>query len=314
MDAIYDVVIIGGGPAGNTAALYTARAELRTLVLEKPGRSGALASTEHLANYPGVPGPVTGSALVATIRQQAEAFGADYSAGTVISVDLGSDPRAVFTNEGNYYQTRGVIIATGALERQAKIPGEEEFLGRGVSTCATCDAPFYRGKTVIIAGNDDSAGEECLAVARFAAASLLMTPTLPPRISPDMLAVLAAHPVVSINHGWRLREILGDDRFRAARFQTLQAEQIVPADGIFVLLGGAKPSTGFLRGQLSLDAEGAILTNPDHSTTIPRVYAIGDVAAGHVKQAIVAAGEGCVAALAIEKELRGRQKLSLDYH
>lgn len=314
MDAIYDVVIIGGGPAGNTAALYAARAELRTLVLEKPGRSGALASTEHLANYPGVPGPVTGSALVATIRQQAEAFGAVYCAGTVISVDLGSDPRAVFTNEGNYYQTRGVIIATGALERQAKIPGEEEFLGRGVSTCATCDAPFYRGKTVIIAGNDDSAGEECLAVARFAAASLLMTPTLPPRISPDMLAVLAAHPVVSINHGWRLREILGDDRFRAARFQTLQAEQIVPADGIFVLLGGAKPSTGFLRGQLSLDAEGAILTNPDHSTTIPRVYAIGDVAAGHVKQAIVAAGEGCVAALALEKELRGRQKLSLDYH
>ena len=314
MDAIYDVVIIGGGPAGNTAALYGARAEMRTLVLEKPGATGALATTEHIANYPGVPGPLTGSALVATMRQQAESFGATYRAGVVISVDLGSDPFCVFTGDGECYQTRGLIVATGALERKGKIPGEEELLGRGVSTCATCDAPFYRGKTVIVAGNDDSAGEECLAIARFAAASLLMTPTEQPRLSPPLLAELASHPAVTINAGWRLREILGDDHVRAARFQTLRTEELVPADGVFVLLNGAKPSTGFLQGQLPLDADGAIITHPDHSTAIPRVYAIGDVTAGHIKQAVVAAAEGCIAALALEKELRGRQKMALDYH
>ena len=313
METGFEVIIIGGGPAGNTAALYTARAELRTLVLEKPGQTGALATTEHLANYPGVPGPIAGHALVQTIKGQAQAFGAEYHSAVVIGVDLSGDPRAVFTSEGETFSAPGLIIASGALERQTKIPGEEELLGRGVSTCAACDAPFYRGKTVVVAGNDDHAAEECLAVARFAAHCHFMTPTRAPRISPPLWDALSAHPAILLHPGWQLRAIDGDTHVRAVRFQTLQAEETIETDGIFVLLGGAKPSSGFLNGQLPVNADGAILTRPDHGTDIPRVYAIGDVAAGHIKQAIVSAAEGCVAALALEKELRGRPKIALDY-
>ncbi len=312
MDELYDVIVIGAGPAGNTAALYTARANLRTLVLDRPGAGGMLASTEHIANFPGVPGPIPGRELLARMRQQAESFGAEYRAETVISLQFDT-PRTVYTNEGGLYHTRGLIIATGALERKTKLPGEEEFLGRGVSTCAACDAPFYREKTVMVAGNDDFAAEECLAVARFAAQVYLATPTTHPRITSPLLTEVTKHPRIAVRAGWRLREIIGDDRVRAVRVQTTAGEETLAVDGVFVLLGGARPTTGFLQGQLPLSDDGAILTTPDGATSIPGVYAVGDVTANHVKQAVVAAGEACVAALALEKALRGRPKLRVDY-
>ena len=313
MDEPYDVIVIGAGPAGCAAALYTARAELRTLLLDRPGKGGALGAAEHIANFPGAPGPISGAELVKIMRQQAQSFGAESRTGVVISVDFDSDPRVVCTAE-DISQARAVVIATGALERKTKVKGEEEFLGRGVSTCVTCDAAFYRGMTVIVAGNDDYAAEESLALARFADKIHFMAPTATPAISPDLLAGLQEHPQIDLRRGWRLREIIGDDRVRGTSFQTAEGEEYVEADGVFIYLGGARPTTSFLGGRLPVNEEGAIIVGRDFSTRVPRVYAVGDVTAGHIRQAAVAAAEGCIAALAIEMELRGRARNVPDYH
>ncbi|MHB9134154.1 MAG: NAD(P)/FAD-dependent oxidoreductase [Armatimonadota bacterium] len=313
MDEVYDVVIIGGGPGGNTAALYTARAGLKTLVLAKPGASGSLSLSEHIANFPGVPGPVHGTEVVNIIRRQAEYCGAEYRHEVVVTAELSSDPKMVYTNEGGVYPTQALIIATGAQERQTKVPGEEEFLGRGVSTCTTCDAPFYQGKTAIVTGNDDYAAEECLVLARYATKIHFMLPTTKPAISPGSLAELGQNPVIEMRHGWRLREVIGGENVHGGRFNTAEGEVTVDADGIFIYLGGARPCTSFLQGQLPLDETGAILVDRNYATGIPKVYAVGDVIAGHIRQAVVAAGEGCIAALMVEKELHQRQKVTPDY-
>lgn len=312
-DELYDILIIGGGPAGGTAALYTSRAGLRVLVLDRPGRSGSLAATEHVANYPGMPGPVSGAEIVRTIREQARVFGAEFREEVAVGADLTGEPKVVFTAEGNAFQARAVIIATGALERKVKIPGEEEFLGRGVSECATCDAAFYRDKTAIVAGGDDHAALEALALARMAARVVFATPTGKPLISPHLLAELHAHPTVELQLGWRLKAVIGDDHVRGAQFLTADGPRTLEADGVFLYLGGAKPTTSFLNQQLPLNDDGAIITNVDYSTAVPGVYAIGDAIARHVKQAVVAVGEGCMAALAVERDLRGREKIALDY-
>lgn len=310
----YDVIIIGGGPAGNSAALYTARAELHTLVLDKPGRGGSLAAAQLIANYPGVPGPLPGAELVSIMRAQAEACGAEYRAEVAISVQLDGDLKTVYTSDGGEYQARALILAAGALERRTRIPGEEEFLGRGVSTCVTCDAIFYRGKTTIVTGSDDFAAEEALSLARYADKVIFLIPTHKPMISAELLEDLQRHPLIEVRLGWRVREISGDDVVRGAQAQGPDGETYLAADGVFLYLNGAKPTTGFLYGQLALNDDGAVIVDRNYATSIPRVYAIGDITANHICQAIVAAAEGCIAALAVDKELHSRTRVLVDYH
>lgn len=312
---LYDLIIIGAGPAGSTAALYAARAELRTLVLSRPGRSGSLAKADLIANWPGAEGPLAGIELLARMRTQAEGFGAAFRTMPVSAVAFEGETKMVFGNAGETLEARAVLIATGALERKAHVPGEEKFLGRGVSVCGTCDGALYRGKTVIVAGNDDCAADECLALARFAARQYFLCPTQSSAISPALLQAMEAHPSIEFRRGWGVREIQGDDSMRAILAATPEGEVRMEADGIFMLLGGAKPTTGFLYGMVPTNDDGAILVHPDFSTAVPRVYAAGDVTANHpVRQAVVAAADGCVAALAVERDLRGRARLKADYH
>ena len=173
---VYDVVIIGGGPAGATAALYAARADLKTVVIDKGLTAGALGLTTKIANYPGVPGEVSGAELVKTMRAQAEQFGARFVQDKVQAVDLESDPKMIFANGGTYI-TRAVVIATGAMGRGHRVPGEDRLLGHGVSYCATCDAAFFRDQVVAVAGNTDEAIEEALFLTRFARLVHFLSPT-----------------------------------------------------------------------------------------------------------------------------------------
>jgi thioredoxin reductase (NADPH) len=304
MEELYDIIIIGGGPGGSTAAIYTSRAKLRTLVLDRLGRGGTLAVTGHIANYPGVPGPIPGMQLVESMQAQARAFGAEYRAETVIATQLTGEIKTVYTNEGSAFRSRAVVVAAGALERKTKIAGEEALWGHGVSACAACDGPFYQDKTVVVTGSDNYAAEEALSLTAFATQVHFATPALKTIVSAATMAELVAHPAITVHLGWALSEIFGEQTVQAARFTTHDGTVTLATDGVFLYLGGARPSTSFLQQQLPYDADGAILTGADQSTAIPGVYAVGDITAHPFRQSIIAAGEGCVAALAVQRYLR----------
>ena len=311
--ADYDVVIIGGGPAGATAALYTARADLKTLVIDKGLTAGALGLTRKIANYPGIPGEIEGAELVAHMRAQAEAFGARVVQDKVQGVDLESDPKMIYANQGTY-AARRLVIATGSMGRGQRVAGEDRLLGRGVSYCATCDAAFFRDQTVAVAGNSDEAVEEALFLAKFAARVYLFSPTPELKAPPALAAEAAAHPKITLTLGATLREVLGAERVEGVRVAVRgQGEQVVPVTGAFIYLQGGKPITDFLQGQLPVSETGCLVVDREYRTALAGVYAIGDVLCHHVKQAVVAAAEGAVAAMAVEKDLHGRPQLVADW-
>lgn len=308
-----DVVIIGGGPAGTTAAIYTARADLKTLVIDKGLTAGALGLTRKIANYPGIPGEIGGAELVEHMRGQAEAFGARFAQDKVVGVDLESDPKQVYTNQGTY-MAKVIIIATGSMGRGQRVAGEDRLLGRGVSYCATCDAAFFRDQEVAVAGNSDEAVEEALFLTKFARRVHVFSPTPELKVPPEVAAEVVAHPKIALTLGATLREILGTERVEAVRVAARGAgEQVVPVKGAFVYLQGGKPITDFLQGQLATSEAGCLMVDREYRTALPGVYAVGDVLCNHVKQAVVAAAEGAVAAMAVEKHLHGRPQLVADW-
>ncbi len=312
-DTVYDVVIIGGGPAGATAAIYTARAGLKTLVLDRGLTTGALGITSKIANYPGVPGEIGGAELLARMREQALSFGAQFISDKVIGVDLHADPKTVFGNNGSY-AARAVIIATGSMGRGTRVKGEEELLGHGVSYCATCDGAFFRNQEVLVAGNSDEAIEEALFLTQFASRVHFLSPTPELKAPQHLVDELLANPKVTFYPGASLREIIGNGRVEAARFaQRGQAEQVLPVSGAFIYLQGGKPITDFLQGQLELSDTGCLVVDREFQTAIPGVFAVGDVLCNHVKQAVIAAAEGATAGIAVEKVLRGRKQLVADW-
>lgn len=309
----YDVVIIGGGPAGATAAVYTARAELKTIVLDKGLTAGALGLTAKIANYPGILGEISGAELLQRMRDQAESFGATFVSDKVQAVDLASDPKMIFGNNGTY-TARAVIIATGSMGRGQRVKGEDELLGRGVSYCATCDAAFFRDQDVAVAGNSDEAVEEALFLTRFVRHVHLLSPTPELKAPPAMVAEIVGHPKVTVYAGAALREILGREHVEGVRFAVRgQGEQTLPVTGAFVYLQGARPITDFLQDQLPVNETGCLVVDNEFRTALDGVYAIGDVLCNHVKQAVVAAAEGAVAAMAIDKQLHGRKQLAVDW-
>ena len=312
-DTHYDVVIIGGGPAGATAAIYTSRAGLKTLVLDKGLTTGALGITGKIANYPGVVEEISGADLLERMRTQARSFGAEFVSDKVIGVDLLSEEKTVFGNNGNYI-ARSLIIATGSMGRGTRVKGEDELLGHGVSYCATCDAAFFRNQEVLVAGNSDEAVEEALFLTKFASRVHFLSPTPELKAPPHLIEELTESPKVTLYKGASVREIIGESRVEGVRFALRgQPEQTLPVTGAFVYLQGGKPITDFLQGQLEISETGCLIVDREHQTAIPGVFAVGDVLCNHVKQAVIAAAEGAIAGIAVEKVLRGRKQMVVDW-
>jgi len=205
---VYDVIVVGGGPSGSSAAIYTARADLQTLVIDKGLTAGALGMASKIANYPGLPQPVEGAELVRKIRHQARSFGTTFIDEKVLSVDLEGAPKQLWTGEGSY-KGRAVIIATGSMGRTNRFPGEERLLGRGVSYCAVCDAAFFRDQAVAVAGGNDEAVEEALTLTRFASEVHVLAPQSELRASDELVEELTGHEAVTVHPATHIQEIKG---------------------------------------------------------------------------------------------------------
>jgi thioredoxin reductase (NADPH) len=310
---LYDVVIIGGGPAGATAAIYTSRAGLSTLVIDKGLTAGALGITGKIANYPGILDGVSGAELLERMREQVRSFGAKFVSDKVIGVDLLAEVKTVFGNTGNY-SAQAVVIATGSMGRGRRVKGEDELLGRGVSYCATCDAAFFRNQEVAVTGTSDEAIEEALFLTKFVRRVHFFCPVQELKAPQHMIDELASNQKVTLYKGALLREIKGTTRVEEVRFlQHGQPEQTLPVSGVFIYLQGGRPITDFLQGQLETSESGCLAVDNEFRTTIPGVFAVGDLLCNHVKQAVVAAAEGAVAGIAAKKTLRGRDKMIADW-
>ena len=310
---IYDVIIIGGGPAGASAALYAARADLTTLVLDKGLTSGALGMASKIANYPGVPGTVSGAELVKRIRGQAENFSAHFVQDKVLTTNLRGEVKEVWGSKGVYYG-RAVVIATGSMGRTHTVPGEERLLGRGVSYCATCDGAFFRDQEVAVAGNNDEAVEEALFLTQFAHRVHLLVQTPQLKASPDLAAEVSQHLRVKIHLATHVREVLGEQQVESVRVALPGGEeQMMPVTGVFIYLQGGKPITDFLDGQLPTTETGCLMVDETMQTSISGVFAVGDVLCNHLKQIVIAAAEGAIAGIALQRYLSGRDKLRPDW-
>jgi thioredoxin reductase (NADPH) len=301
------VVILGTGPAGLTAAIYTARANLKPLVIEGNEPGGQLTLTTEVENFPGFPNGIMGPELMDNMRAQAARFGAEFKTGWATAVDLSARPFKITVDETEVIEAEAVIISTGASAKLLGIPGERENIGRGVSTCATCDGFFYTGKKVLVIGGGDSAMEEGIFLTKFADVTIVHRRN-ELRASKIMQDRARANPKIS----WVLNvtpvEVISDEKgFKAlkVRDNATGEERLLEADGMFVAIGH-RPNTDFLKGQLELDEMGYIKTKPGSTeTSVPGVFACGDVQDHKYRQAITAAGSGCMAALDCERFLEG---------
>ena len=304
-----DVIIIGGGPAGSSAAIYTARAGLRTLVIDRALASGALGITHRIANYPGLLQPVAGADLVSTMRAQAESFGARFIQAQVVGADIQGVTKKVYAGDDEY-QASALIIASGALGRAASLPGEQALLGRGVSYCATCDAPFFRDKTVAVVGFNEEAAAEALHLARFVRKVHFLSPKRTLQVPADLKGQLERLPQIEMSMGARLRSIEGEGKVEGVR---LADGSFLPLQGVFLYLQGNRPASEFLLGAVPVGDDGCLRAGEEGQTPVSGVFAVGDVVCGHVKQAVVAAADGAVAGMGVDRFLSGRAGLRSDW-
>jgi thioredoxin reductase (NADPH) len=307
VSAIHDVIVIGSGPAGYTAALYAARAQLKPLVFEGSVTSGgALMNTTDVENFPGFPGGIQGPDLMDAMRKQAERFGAELLAEDVTEVDLTADPKRVIS-EGETYLARAVIIASGSRYRELDVPGEKRLSGHGVSWCATCDGFFFREQDIAVVGGGDSAMEEALFLTRFATTVTIVHRRDELRASKIMQERAFANPKIKFRWNSEISEVLGDKKITGLRLRdTVTGEQSeLAVSGVFVAIGH-DPRSELFTGQLATDSEGYLeVEQPSTRTAIPGVFACGDVVDHTYRQAVTAAGTGCAAALDAERYLSG---------
>jgi len=297
-----DVIIIGSGPAGLTAAVYTARANLHPLVIEGIGAGGQLMLTTDVENYPGFPSGILGPELMAQFREQAVRFGAEFITADADRVALASDPKRVWIG-GDEYAAHTIIISTGAQARMLGIPSERELLGHGVSTCATCDGFFFRGKDIAVVGGGDSAVEEATFLTRFADKVTVIHRRKELRASKIMQDRAFANPKFEFRWNSVVESVHGDGHLEHILLRDVETDATseLAVSGMFVAIGH-DPNSALFHGQIDLDPDGYIITNPGSmQTSVPGVYAGGDVQDRTYKQAVTAAGTGCMAALEAEK-------------
>lgn len=299
-----NVVIIGSGCAGLTAAIYAARANLKPLVLDGHEPGGQLSLTTHVENFPGFPEGIMGPELIENMRKQAQKFGAEFKAGAVSEVDLTKRPFKVTAGK-EVYETKSLIVAAGASARLLGLKGERELIGYGVSTCATCDGYFFRGKPIAVVGGGDSAMEEANFLSRYASKVYLVHRRNEFRASKIMIDRVKANEKVEFVTPYAIEEILAPkglvEGVKLRNTETKEAREIA-LDGVFVAIGHIPNSTAF-KGKLEMDENGYLLAKHGSLTNTPGVFIAGDVQDHRYRQAITAAGSGCMAAIDAEKFL-----------
>ena len=301
---VRDVIVVGSGPAGYTAALYTARAQLRPLVFEGSQYGGALMNTTDVENYPGFADGIAGPELMDQIRTQAERFGAELVTDDVIGVDLTGETKIVRTHSAAY-AARSVIIATGSAYKKLGVPGEERLAGHGVSWCATCDGFFFRNQDIVVVGGGDTAMEEATFLTRFGKSVTIVHRRDSLRASKIMQERAFTNDKINFVWDSEVVEVLGEASVTGVRIRNVKTseEQVLDASGFFVAIGH-DPRSDLFRGQVRLDEEGYVLVDaPSTHTNVPGVFAAGDVVDHVYRQAVTAAGTGCAAALDAERFL-----------
>lgn len=303
----YDVVIIGSGPAGYTAGIYTSRAKLKTRIVSGTLPGGQLMTTSEVENYPGFPNGIFGPELMMNMRQQAERFGTCIVDDEVIRVDFNKRPFEV-TSHSETCEAHSVIICTGASPRKLGIPSEEQFAGRGVSYCATCDGPFFKGEDIVVVGGGDTALEEATFLTKFGKSVRLVHRRASLRASKILQQKAFENPKIEFLWNRVISTIEGDRKVGAVTVKDVEngLEQRLPAGGIFVAIGH-EPNTAIYKGQIELDNKGYIILKNHTATNIEGVFAAGDVHDFRYRQAITAGGFGCMAALDVEKWLTERK-------
>jgi len=306
-DKIYDLIILGGGPAGLTAAIYAARAKLETLIVEKAVPGGYVSTTDWVENYPAFAEGISGMELSRKMEEHAKKFGTKIIQDEVADVDLKSEPKIIQTAQGKY-QTRTVIIATGNEPKKLNVPGEEKFRGSGVSYCATCDGPFFKDKDIVIVGCGNSGIQEGLYLLRFVK-TITYVEFLPQMTAEKILqerALKEFRMKFHLNH--QLLSIDGEDKVESVTAQNRETDKkvVIPAQGVFFYVG-LIPQTQFLKGKISMDEYGYIIVNNNTQTSVSGVFAAGDVRQKDLRQIVTATSDGAIAAVMAQKYLEDKK-------
>jgi thioredoxin reductase (NADPH) len=295
------VIIIGSGPAGYSAAIYTGRAQLEPLMIAGPALGGQVALSSEIGNYPGFPEDIAGAELAQRMQQHAERFDTRIEMDIVTSVDLSRHPFGVVTYGGEY-ETQSLVIASGASPRKLRVPGEKEFSGRGVSYCATCDGFFYMGKTIVVVGGGDAAAEESLFLTRFAEKVYLVHRRDQLRAERVFQDRLLRHEKVEVIWDTVVTEIVGEAAVTGVQLRNVKTgeDRLLPAQGVFVAIGHV-PNTDFLGGQVEIRDNGFISVDEDGQTSVRGVWAVGDVCDWVYRQIATSVGSGVRAAMQVEQ-------------
>jgi thioredoxin reductase (NADPH) len=301
----YDIIITGGGPAGLSAGLYTARSSLSSLLIERGAVGGQIVNTEWIENYPGAKGNISGLELTQIMYEQATGFGLETTYADVNAVAVDGDMRIVKTSSGDY-TARAIIIAGGSERQKMGVPGEAEYTGKGVSYCAVCDGAFFREKDVAVVGGGNAALTEAIEMTRFASRVTLIHRRDEFRGMKVLQDRAAESGKIDFLMDSVVDEVLGDNFVTGLKVSNVKTKQqkTLPVSGVFISIG-FKPNTAYLKGTVELDETGAVVTDKYMATSVPGIYAAGDIRSGSIRQVIAAAGDGAVAAVNADRYLHG---------